>query len=87
MALHILLDTAREEDALACGYEAAISHENGGLKIVADLSKDFHPSVDLYSYGGEVTVVSLAEIDQVIRALQMAKGLNERASVSAAGDL
>jgi hypothetical protein len=75
MTTTVLLDTAKLEDALACGYESAIDPRTSGsdgLLIELFLSTEPPVSVELHDGRGSISLVGRAEIQEAIRALQLA---------------
>ncbi len=72
MASQVLLNTAIEADALACGHPCAIEPDMGGLKITLEVDRHVGPILTLNGMDGEVRFEGEAELRELIRAANRA---------------
>lgn len=77
--MQALLDTANLNDALACDHRSPIDYTEGGLRITMENHPVIGLRVVLNGVEGEVELTGVAEVNCVIRALQRAVALAERA--------
>ena len=80
----VLLDTAKGNDALACGYREPTPYDMGGLKITFEAHPLVGPCATLNGVEGEVTLTGREEIAEAIRALQMALAFGSAAQAKKA---
>lgn len=72
----VLIDTARQDDALACGYETATEAHMGGLRIEFEVHRDIGPTLVVTGMDGEVKLIGEAAIRELIRSANIALSRN-----------
>lgn len=79
--MQTLLDTARLNDALACGHRAPIDYSEGGLRVSFYQCEKLGPVVRINGMEGEIETTGFEELDALISALQRARSLTAVKSV------
>lgn len=81
---HVLLDTSRLNDALACGHRAPIDYSEGGLRVSYEAHEILGPIARINGIEGQIETTGFEELNELIRALTTIRDRVADVSVAAA---